>query len=241
MKIDPKTRHQNLAQHVNEHLESPPVGDVRLSIIAMVLVGFDLPLLLGLLSILRLEFLWMVLPFMLIIHVWAIRLIIKNPYSTQIEMVLFMGIWGLLGAISLFVVVQGMSYYTLHITSVFYYIMINVATILFMYILVKYQIDRYTGDPTKEKKIRSESKYMGLLSASPGIGYILAQSVQETVVLKHVFSLIVVYFFAIFLAYAAAKFLHRYFYMRANRDYVSYQPKSNKEKKKLMKQGVEIK
>ncbi|WP_143804669.1 hypothetical protein, partial [Paraliobacillus ryukyuensis] len=62
MKIDPKTRHQNLAQHVNEHLESPPVEDVRSSVMVMVLVIYDAPLLLGLLSIFKLEFLWIVSP-----------------------------------------------------------------------------------------------------------------------------------------------------------------------------------
>ncbi|MBP1971414.1 hypothetical protein J2Z83_003553 [Virgibacillus natechei] len=241
MKIDPETRHQNLAQHVKQQLEFISVEDVRSSVIVMVLVIYDAPLLLGLLSIFKLEFLWIVSPFILILHLWGIRLIIKNPYSTQFEMILFMGIWGLFGAISFFVMVQGMSYYTLHITSVFYYIIINLTAILLTYILVKYQIDKYAGDPTKEKKSGNQSKYLGLLTIAPAIGYILAQSVQETVVLKHVFSLIVVYFFAIFLVYAAAKFLHRYFFMRENMDYVNYHPLSNKEKKKIIKQGVEIK
>ncbi|WP_218669566.1 hypothetical protein, partial [Paraliobacillus ryukyuensis] len=62
MKIDHKTRHQNLAQHVKEHLKSPPVEDVRSSVMVMVLVIYDAPLLLGLLSIFKLEFLWIVSP-----------------------------------------------------------------------------------------------------------------------------------------------------------------------------------
>lgn len=241
MKIVRETSHQDLAQHVKEHLGFIPVEHVRSSVITFVFIGFDLFLLLGLLSIFKLEFLWIVSPFIFIIHLWGIRLVIKNPYSTQFEMILFMGVWGLLGSISLLIVVQGMSYYTLQITSLFYYIIINVATILLMYILVKYQIDKYAGDPTKEKKIGNQSKYMGLLTASPGIGYMVAQSVQETIVFKHVFAIIIVYISAILLLTIAAKFLHRYFYMRANMDYVNYHPYSNKEKKKLMKQGVEIK
>lgn len=241
MKIDTETRHQDLAQHVKFQLGFIPVEDVRSSIIIFVFVMYDVPLLLGLLSILKLEFLWIVLPFILIIHLWGIRLIIKNPYSTQFEMVLFMGILGLFGATSLFVMVQGMSYYTLHMTSVFYYIIINLTSILLTYILVKYQIDKYAGDPTKEKKIGNQSKYMGLLTASPAIGYMTAQSVQETIVLKQVFALIIVYIFVILLMTVAAKFLHRYFFMKANMAYVNYQPLSQKEKKKLIKQGVELK
>ncbi|MTW87267.1 hypothetical protein F3157_16640 [Virgibacillus dakarensis] len=241
MKINPKIRHQDLAQHVNKQLEFTPVEDVRLSVIGMILVMYDVPLLLGLLSILNLEFLWLVSPFILILHLWGIRLTIKNPYSTQLEMVLFIGVWGLCGAISLFVMVQGMSYYTLHITSVFYYIILNLTTILLTYILVKYQIDKYAGDPTKEKKMGNQSKYMGLLTATPAIGYIIGQSIQETGVLKHVFSLIIVYASVILFVYVGAKFLHRYFFMKGNMDYVNYHPYSNKEKEKLIKQGVEIK
>lgn len=70
-------------------------------------------------------------------------------------MVLFIGVWGLCGAISLFVTVLGMSYYTIHITSVLYYITISVTTILLTYILVKYQKDKYSDDPTKEKKLET--------------------------------------------------------------------------------------
>lgn len=130
MKIDSDTRHQDLAQHVKEHLEFISVEHVRSSVITFVIISFDLFLLLGLLNIFKSEFLWIVSPYILIIHLWGGRLVIKNPYSTQFEMILFMGIWGLFGAVSLLIMVQGMSYYTLHIISVFYYIIINLAAIL---------------------------------------------------------------------------------------------------------------
>lgn len=110
-----------------------------------------------------------------------------------------------------------------------------------MYICVKYQINKYAGDPTKERKQSNQSKYMGVLTAAPAIGYILGQSMQETIVLKHIISAVVIYSFSILFMYIGARFLHRYFFMKANMDYVNYHPYSNKEKKKLMKQGVEIK
>ncbi|MBY7142364.1 hypothetical protein KFZ56_04495 [Virgibacillus sp. NKC19-3] len=241
MKINPKTRHQDLAQHVKEQLGFISVEDVKSSVVVMVLIIYDVPLLLALLSIYKLEFLWIVSPFILILHLWAIRLLIKDPYSTQFEMVLFMGMWGSFGAISLFILIQGMSYYTLQITSLFYYIIMNVASIVLMYIYVRYQINKYAGDPTRERKRSNQSKYMGLLTASPAIGYILGQSMQETTVLKHVFATVVIYFFVILFMYIASKFLHRYFFIRANMDYVNYHPYSNKEKNKLKKQGMEIK
>src|SRR5699024_12454578 len=120
-----------------------PVENVKSSVIIFVFIMYDVLLILGLLSIFRLEFLWFVLPFVLIIHLWAMRLIIKNPYSTQFEMILFMGIWGALGAFTLFILVQGMLYYTLQISSLLFYIIIYVISFLFMYICILYRIHNF--------------------------------------------------------------------------------------------------
>src|SRR5699024_3732628 len=128
MKIELETKHQDLAKHVNEQLSFLDVDNVRMFVIIF-LGMYDLPLFLGFASIfdetMSFTFLWMVSPFVLILHLWGIRLLIKNPYSTQYEMISFMGIWGLFGSISLIAVLQGMSYYTLQITSIFFYIVIN--------------------------------------------------------------------------------------------------------------------
>src|SRR5699024_6573748 len=218
-----------------------PVENVKSSVIIFVFIMYDVLLILGLLSIFRLEFLWFVLPFVLIIHLWAMRLIIKNPYSTQFEMILFMGIWGALGAFTLFILVQGMLYYTPQISSLLYYVVINLATITLIYICIKYQFNKYGGDPTKERKRGNQSKYIGVLTVAPAIGLILGQSIQETVILKHVISTAVIYFFSILLFFIAAKFIHRYFFMKVNMKYVIYQPISNKEREKKIKQGIEIK
>src|SRR5699024_10255103 len=45
-------------------------------------------------------------------------------------------------------------------------------TIISAYILLKYQINKYAGDPTKEIKKSNQSKYMLLLSTAPGLGYL---------------------------------------------------------------------
>ncbi|WP_130860277.1 hypothetical protein [Gracilibacillus phocaeensis] len=214
MKIDPETRHQKLAQHIKFHLSFVEVDQVKFGIVTMMFCIYDLALILGLLSIYKMEFLWMVLPFIVILHLWGARLVIKNPYSTQLETVLFLGVWGLLGAISLWIMVQGMSYYNLHITSVIYYILIHISILLLGYIMVKYQFDKYSGDPMKERKASNQSKYYGLLDVAPAMGYIIAQTVSDTVVLKHVLGLVLVYSFTVLMMYIGAKFLHRYFFIK---------------------------
>src|SRR5699024_3833991 len=122
-------------------------------------------------------------------------------------------------------------------------------TIISAYILLKYQINKYAGDPTKEIKKSNQSKYMLLLSTAPGLGYLSYQTIKGTGVLESAILTAVIYLFAIFFVvfvyiffvYVAAKFLHRYFFIRTNMKYVTYQPITTKEKKKIIKQGVEIK
>lgn len=241
MKIDTKIKYQNLAQHVKEQLSFISTEDVKPSVIIFVVIMYDLPLTLGQLGILKPLFFWIVLPFFFIIHMWGIRLLIKNPYSAQMEMILFMAVWGIIGAISLLIVLQGMSYFTLHITSVFYYIVISLTSVILTYICIRYQCNKFSSDLTKEKKRSNQSKYIGVLFASPAVGYMLAQGMAETVVFKHVGNLIVIYMFAILLIIIGVKFSHRYFFIKANMEYVKYQPISAKERNKVLKQGVEIK
>jgi len=241
VKIDPETRYEDLALYVKDHLEFIYVGDVKWSVAVLVLIIYDAPLLLGFSMLLKIELLWIVLPFVLIIHLWWIRLMIKNPYSTQLEVILFMGVWGALGGISLFITFVWVIFHVLQITSTVFYIIIAIVTIVLVYILVKYQLHKYSGDPIKERKESNQYKYMGLVTASPGIGYLFYVLIEKNTMLEDIISMVSIYYFAIICSYTAAKFLHRYFFMKANMNYVIYQPHGNKKKEKLIKQGVEIK
>src|SRR5699024_12548650 len=92
MKINPEIIHQDLALHVSDQLDFISVSDVRASIIIMNLIMYDGSLLLGLYYILRLDFLWIILLFILIIQIWGIRLVIKNPYYTQLDIIIYIRI-----------------------------------------------------------------------------------------------------------------------------------------------------
>src|SRR5699024_1110047 len=216
MKINPEIRHQDLAMHVSDQLDFISVSDVRASIIIMNLIMYDGPLLLGLFYILRLEFLWIILPFILIIHLWGIRLVIKNPYSTQLEMILYIGVWVLLGAISLFITVLGVMYYTFHITSEYFYVIMILVTILSAYILLNYQINKFARDPVKEIKKSNKCKYMFLFSNGPMLGYLSIQTIKRTGVLESDILTSDIYLFAIFFVYVDAKIFHRYCMIRTN-------------------------
>src|SRR5699024_10775845 len=122
----------------------------------------------------------------------------------------------LLGAISLFITVLGVMYYTFHITSAFFYVIMILVTIISAYILLKYQINKYAGDPTKEIKKSNQSKYMLLLGTAPGLGYLSYQTIKVTGVLESAILTAVIYIIAIFLVYFEVKFMHSKLYIRTN-------------------------
>src|SRR5690625_1119085 len=73
-------------------------NNVRGSVAVLVLFLYDSPLLLSFLILMKIEFLWLFMPFIAFLHIWLVRMLIKSPYTTQFEMVLFLGVSGLIGA-----------------------------------------------------------------------------------------------------------------------------------------------
>lgn len=242
MKINRNIKKNKLSQDFSEQLRPLSPSDIKSGAAIYVFILYDLNLIFFLLTIMKIEILWLLSPLIIIIHLWVIRLMLKNPYSTQFESVLFMSVSSIIGTISLYIFVHGMSLYVLDISFVLYYVMINVIIFVASYLLIKYQIDKYSGDPTKERVKKNPSQFtIALYSGAPAVGLILAYATGDTAVLKHYVSLGVSFLFLFFFVYFAAKFTHRYFFMKANIDYVTLEQPSKKEKIKLMKKGVEIK
>src|SRR5690625_6760649 len=104
-KIDPSIKNKNLSQDISEQLGFIYPSDVKSGVIVFVLLLFDLPLLLGLLSLASVKIAWVLSPFILLFHVWGVRFLIKNPYTTQFEMILFTGSLGLMSSLYLFLIV----------------------------------------------------------------------------------------------------------------------------------------
>jgi len=172
MKINPETRRQDLALYVTDHLSPIPSDQAKWGTAVLIFVLYDLPLFLCLVGIYKVEFIWFSLPFVLIIHLWLIRILVKNVYSTQVELVLFMGCWSLLSFISLIILFFYWLYYEYEITSIVTYIIFMLMTIILVYIFVRYQLKRYADDPTKEKRVSNQYQNMGIVTAVPGVAYL---------------------------------------------------------------------
>lgn len=241
MKLNSNIKREKLSEDVIQHLEFIDTMNVKWSILGLVLTVYNLPLLISLLSIMKVEFLWILSPLIIILHIWGGRLLIKNTYSTQLETILFIGVFGIIGAVTSLIMVQGLSFYVLNISSFIYYTIINLTIVILSLILVKAQINTYSKTIFEKKERKKQSKMTGLLIAAPVLGYVIANLTGDTLVLKHYITLgmnLAIYFVYIYLA---TKFLHKYLFIKTNLDYVRFQRPNKKEMKKLTSKGVVIK
>src|SRR5690625_7012851 len=140
VKINPNIKYNKLYDDMKYKLSFLHPDDIVL-LVWIFLVGlYNVPLFVSLLTIGKIEFLWLLMPLIVALHLWGIRLSIKNPYSTQLESVLFLGVYGVVGALTFFIMIQGISFYILNISSLIYYIVINILLVISTYFFIKYLI-----------------------------------------------------------------------------------------------------
>src|SRR5690625_1742763 len=211
------------------------------SVWVFLVVLYDLPLFVSLFTIGKIEFLWLLMPPIIFLHLWGIRLSIKNPYSTQLESVFYLGVYGVVGALTFIIMIQGISFYILNISALIYYIVINMILVISIYFFIKYQTDKFSRDPTEEQNRANPYKNAAFLSTVPILGSVIGQQLTDNDPLEFFIILGLIFFIYYFHVYAAAKFMHRYFFIKENFAYMSYEKPTKTERKELIKKGVEYK
>src|SRR5690625_4753958 len=147
MNINPEIKYEQLSEPFRKHLEFIDATNAKVAVWAIILLLYDTSFLVGLTSIGEMTYLWIVLPIALVLNLWGLRLLFKNAYSTQMEMVLFFGVLGLIGSITSFLLILGLSIHTLSITSMLYYIIMCLVVIVSTVFVIQLQINKYKGDP----------------------------------------------------------------------------------------------
>src|SRR5690625_1835506 len=158
VKINSHIKYNQLSQEFKEHLSFLDPDDMVPSVWAFLVVLYDLPLFVSLFTIGKIEFLWLLMPLIIFLHLWGIRLSIKNPYTTQLESVFFIGLSSTIGALTFFIMIQGISFYILNISALIYYIVINMLLVISTYFFIKYQICKFSLVLTEEKKMEKQHK-----------------------------------------------------------------------------------
>ncbi len=241
LKVPENKKYRNLPDYMKEHLTLMAPSNTRSTISLFCLVLLDmctLPLLYPKINLIY----FITLPLLVFIHVWMIRLLIKNPYTTQMETIVFMGTFSVIGAVCYFTTSIKVSFYFIGITSIWYYIIFLVVHIIITTVLIQYQIAKYSEIDYKRnesEKWYNSGRFVPLLISGPGIGYILFQTTKDSETAMHSIFLCVSISFTFLLVYFAAKFIHKYLFIKTNKRLISFsQPADKKKRIKYNKKGV---
>lgn len=243
MGISPEIKYQELSEPFKKHLEFIDATSAKAAVWAIILLLYDTSLLVGLPSIEESRYLWGISPMALVVHLWGLRLLFKNAYSTQMEMVLFIGVLGLIGSMTSFLLILGLSIHTLSITSMLYYIIMCLVVIVSTVFVIQLQINKYKGDPKGKNQVNKGSKYKTLLYIGPGLGVVIAGLTRDTNIYIETIAIIgIIFMMYLVYVYFASRFIHKYFFIKANMHLVTFQkPNKKKDQIQLNKKRVKIK
>ncbi|MBN8211038.1 hypothetical protein JI666_20055 [Bacillus sp. NTK071] len=158
-------------------------------------------------------------PNLLFINLWAVRLLVKNPYTTQMETVLFIGITSLIGAICYFITSMKVSYLFIGITNIWYYMMLLIIFMSITATFIRVQIEKYATIAhtlNESKKWYNNRSLLPLIPTGGGVSYILFQSTRSNELLMHTIFLFACIAMSILFSYISAKYCHKYKFMKQN-------------------------
>lgn len=154
-----------------------------------------------------------VIPFIVLVNLWCLVLLMKNVYSIQITVFLFLGVLGVVGTVSYYILFYKYVFLLLEIKNISFLVISFLALLLFVIYLIVYYSNLH-----KLENISSSKINIGVpATLGPVIGYVLYQFVS-----KHsdeaVLTLMGVtfYIFTLFFAYTAVKLIHKYMFIKTN-------------------------
>ncbi|WP_409290422.1 hypothetical protein [Peribacillus sp. SCS-37] len=220
LKLPEETRYRQLPNHVQLQLEPFSILNIKPFIFGFTFILLDAIILVPLL-VPRIEaLLFITLPLIGFVNIWALALLFRKPYKTELESLLFLGFLGGVGAISYFILFLKYSFMAGINTWIFYVIM-TVIFLLIVYFFMKHQLIRYSKI-NKEPEKKTPNWHYKLLSIAAPVGYLLAQYIkdQPTEFVLCVMSLVFLYI-SIFYVSFLAKYLHKYLFIKKNKRLVS--------------------
>ncbi|MDL4842645.1 hypothetical protein [Aquibacillus rhizosphaerae] len=168
------------------------------------------------------QFIWPIIIPVGLIHVGAIIYLVA-PYRFEESYYLLIGIYGLVNSFVYFLAIQKFIYMFLGAENAIYFIL---GLIFFVGLLVLSQVINikmlYSSTYRKLQKNEAKINVSPILTAT-GFGYIIAQVIMSTLVttsIKWIVIILVLSIMSIITAFFSTN-IHRYFYIRKNRNTVS--------------------
>ncbi|MBD7963930.1 hypothetical protein [Fictibacillus norfolkensis] len=217
MKLDENIKFRNLPDAFKEHLTFFASFQIKQIIGAFTFIGLDLVIIMPLLFPYIEEVLFITLPLILLINVWAIRLLIKNPSETEFESLLYLGFLGAVGSFCYFVLTQKMSYWLLNIDSPLYYIISLVAYVVLILVFIYKKNNKFSSIQIDVNKNNSSLIWNKVFTWSVPAGYIIVHILMnQSSALLHSYMIIMYSGLLIFFTDISVKFFHRYLFIKSN-------------------------
>lgn len=243
LKIDDSVRRKYIPSHVWTHLSTVSKDDVRNMIFFLVFFWMDLICVLTAIAepFIKGYFIAVIIP-TIIINLWAIAILVRNYYSTQMEVLYFFATVGFVGTFCMFMIAHKIAHYqgglgALSTFSFFLLFYIGWFVYFAQYIVRKYKDMKW--HLLKRKSILLDiCGLIILITGGNGYNFYHFQ-VKGSPFEPHITAVIFLSVGILFI-YIAVLFSHRILYIKANRKHFKLAQPTKKERKQSEVKGKEI-
>lgn len=174
-------------------------------------------------------------------HIWAIRILIKDHYSTQMEALYFIALLVCLAMYGSFLMMVQYMHLYLEVS-----IMVSLLFISLYFIGWIVYFGQYTVRKYKKRRWNIQRKnylfevLILVLCLYPGFGRFNAQRILEGHPYEYQLKFGIIAIIVVFFIYLAVLYVHKLIYIQVNRNHFRYREPSKKERKRMKANGKEL-
>ncbi|MFC7372595.1 hypothetical protein ACFQPF_13035 [Fictibacillus iocasae] len=220
LKLDQNLKYRQLPKHLQEHLTFVPTDVTKQVIAVFTFILLDLVIAMPLLFPFVKTVLFVTIPVITVINIWAILLLLKDSTQTKFESLLYLGFLGAVGSFSYFVLILKMNFYALNVQSP---ILISISIIVYLVYVILLIYLREKNTSLSRNILKSKFNNLNIIKWAAPTGYILTQiMVNQTPQIMNSYMVVMYSFIMFFFTNMGIKFLHRYLFMRNNPHLVTF-------------------
>ncbi len=238
LKINSNTKRRDIPNYILEGLAAIPIFHIRSLVFVFTFIMLDLAIIMPLFFPTYKTVLYLTVPLIVIINIWALWVLIRKPEKTEMEFLLFLGFIGVVGSFCYFVL--AMKYhFMLGIQSPIYYISMFIVYLAAIFYFVRNEHKKYSSLDEKSAKKTPAWHYL-VVAVAPGLGYLFAQYLMRLSpsIILIVMSLLF-WFISIVYIFFLARGFHKYFFIKQNIEFATFHNKQLKQKYLSKKVGNE--
>ncbi len=222
LKIDTSIKRRNLPDHFLEHLSFTEIDQIKFGVFGSTFIMIDLLMILPLLYPTHTFTAWLTIPLISFINIWAMSMLLRKANTLQFEFIIFIACSGAVASFCYFVFVQKMAYIGMNIKTPAFLIVSLVFYISFLLFQLWFYKKKYSSLSSKFTNFKDLPWHYKILSIAAPLGYIVAHYfINNSISAMNSILSIIYYMFSLFFTYVSVKFFHRYFFMKANQNFLN--------------------